>query len=98
VTLPVTANVNVHVKVLVVPAPEKFNTFNTFNTFDTFDPVACCYCTEQSADGETTSPAVVNRLTRPKHLPTHRLTDYPTLARAILPACESSRASGADFS
>ena len=26
--------VNVHMKVLVVPVPEKFNTFNTFNTFD----------------------------------------------------------------
>jgi hypothetical protein len=25
---------NEHMKVLMVPVPEKFNTFNTFNTFD----------------------------------------------------------------
>ena len=25
---------NVHMKVLMIPVPEKFNTFNTFNTFD----------------------------------------------------------------
>jgi hypothetical protein len=28
------APVNVHVKVLPAPSPEKFNTFNTFSTFD----------------------------------------------------------------
>jgi hypothetical protein len=31
---------NVHMKVLMIPVPEKFNTFNTFNTFTTFDHVA----------------------------------------------------------
>jgi hypothetical protein len=31
---------NGHMKVLMIPVPEKFNTFNTFNTFTTFDHVA----------------------------------------------------------
>jgi hypothetical protein len=31
-------NVNVHLKMLLFPAPEKFNTFNTFNTFAIFTP------------------------------------------------------------
>ena len=33
------AVVNVHVKMLVFPVPEKFNTFNTFNTFDATPPL-----------------------------------------------------------
>jgi len=39
-------NVNVNLKMLLFPAPQKFNTFNTFNTFD---PVASGHRTEQSA-------------------------------------------------
>jgi hypothetical protein len=46
----VNANLNVHVKMLVFPAPEKFN---TFNTFDTFDPVGCWPRTRRSASGMT---------------------------------------------
>ena len=34
---PVNGNVNVHIKVLVVLVPEKFNTFNTFSTFSIFN-------------------------------------------------------------
>jgi hypothetical protein len=50
VTPLVTANVNIHAKMLVVPVPEKFNTFNTFNTFDS---VATWRRTKQSAGGNT---------------------------------------------
>jgi hypothetical protein len=48
--------VNVHVKMLVFPVPEKFNTFNTFNTFDR---VASCLRTEHSAVSETAGTSVV---------------------------------------
>ena len=36
------APVNVNLKMLISPAPQKFNTFNTFNIFNTFDPVSSC--------------------------------------------------------
>jgi hypothetical protein len=97
---PVNANVNVHLKMLLFPAPQKFNTFNTFNTFD---PVASRLRIQHSVGGktpnrlvnrsETNAPALVDHLTRSKPL-----TDSPTLAHAILLPCELSRASGADFS
>src|SRR5829696_5858290 len=72
---PVNANVNVHLKMLLFPAPQKFNTFNTFNTFD---PVASRLRTQHSVGGktpnrpvnrsETNAPALVDRLTRSKPL------------------------------
>jgi hypothetical protein len=37
---------NVNSKMLLHPAPQKFNTFNTFNIFNTFDPVSSCHRTE----------------------------------------------------
>jgi hypothetical protein len=46
----VKADVYIHVKMLLHPAPEKFNTFNTFNTFAS---VAPCRRTERSAGGTT---------------------------------------------
>jgi hypothetical protein len=42
-----------NVKMLLLPAPQKFNTFNTFNTFDTFVARVACHRTKQSVVGET---------------------------------------------
>jgi hypothetical protein len=108
-TPPVNANVNVHVKMMIFPAPEKFNTFNTFNTLDL---IASCHSAHHSASGmaarlveESSGREVDSResLITPGPLRSHlavfstsRLLDRST--RFILHLCVSSRASGADFS
>jgi hypothetical protein len=46
--------VTVHVKMLLIPVPEKFNTFNTFTTFNTFDCVSNSNC--RSCDSPPGTP------------------------------------------
>ena len=53
---------NGHIKVVLLPVPEKFNTFNTFNTFDR---VAAFHRTETSGDSETARRQVEKRTQHP---------------------------------
>jgi hypothetical protein len=69
--------VNVHVKALVFPVPEKFNTFNTFGTFTVVAPVAKSVLTFLNAFGQV--PAAGCPLGRAMGVRTLLLADTPSL-------------------